>query len=171
MEESIFQTILAILKSLAVLITLFSWVMIAYAIIKKREVIDARPKEALPVSRTQRENGAPLGDIRAQKIAREGWARIIDKVDVAEQKDFKSAVIEADALVDNVLKAYSYPGENMGERMRSVKIDELPSLDDLWNAHKLRNTIAHHPTYTVTVKQGHDALKTYKKVLEELGAI
>lgn len=164
-------TILAVIKSLALLITLFSWVMIVYAIMKKREFMEARPGDMLAKNTEPKKDPDLQNNIRTQKIAREGWTRITGKIDATEQKDFKSAIIEADALVDAVLKAYNYSGETMGDRMKSIKKDELPSLDDLWQIHKLRNTVAHHPTYEITSKRGESALKTYEKILRELGAI
>jgi hypothetical protein len=172
MDGSVFFIIFAALKSLAVIITVVCWGLIVYAILKKREYMNARPREILQHSSSvSLDNSALLTDIKAKKIGRDGWERIIHTVETSETKDFKVAIIEADALVDSVLKAYAYPGENMGERLKSIKKDDLPSLDKLWNVHKLRNTIAHHPGYKVSVAQGYDTLKTYKTILSELGAI
>ena len=51
---------------------------------------------------------------------------------------------EADKLLDFAMKSKGIKGENMGERLKnSQKYFERNHYQDLWNAHKHRNQLAH----------------------------
>jgi len=58
--------------------------------------------------------------------------------------ELKHAVIEADKLVDFILKKKGYYGETFADRLRSAEpyIDH-ETYQGLWDAHKVRNQIAH----------------------------
>lgn len=106
-----------------------------------------------------------------QDMTTRRWRAVIERLGTEDQKDFKTAIIEADGLVDAALRAYEFPGESMGERMQAVTRERLPSINELWQAHKVRNAIAHDPHYSVSPREGHDIMRIYKKILEELGVL
>ena len=56
----------------------------------------------------------------------------------------------------------------MMERLKTVSPENLPSLNELWEAHKIRNQITHNPEFTLTKKEAIRVLKIYKQVLQEL---
>lgn len=56
----------------------------------------------------------------------------------------KHAVMEADKLVDFVLKKKGYAGETFADRLRSAeKYIDRATYQNLWDGHKIRNQIAH----------------------------
>jgi len=58
--------------------------------------------------------------------------------------ELRHAVIEADKLVDFILKKKGYNGETFADRLRNAEKDINKNLyQNLWNAHKVRNQIAH----------------------------
>lgn len=62
--------------------------------------------------------------------------------------ELKHAVIEADKLVDYVLKAKGYHGETFADRLRSAESNiDHAVYQRLWDAHKLRNQIAHQDNH------------------------
>lgn len=100
------------------------------------------------------------------------WQKIVEKLGNQQgEKDYKTALIEADALVDAALRVNQFPGETMGDRLRAIPVGNISSLDELWKAHRVRNEIAHDPHYVVSPREGHDMMKVYKKALEELDAL
>lgn len=58
--------------------------------------------------------------------------------------ELKHAVIEADKLVDYVMKTKGYGGETFADRLRNAEsyMDQA-TYQRLWDAHKIRNQIAH----------------------------
>jgi len=58
--------------------------------------------------------------------------------------ELKHAVLEADKLVDFVLKKKGYRGETFAERLRSAETHINHDIyQNIWNGHKIRNQIAH----------------------------
>lgn len=61
-----------------------------------------------------------------------------------DQAVAKQLLIQADMLVDQILKQGSCPGQNMGERLKSLNGSvDRSTLNMLWNLHKKRNELAH----------------------------
>lgn len=82
--------------------------------------------------------------------------------------DWKLAIIEADIMLDEVLKEAGYAGVSLGERLRSISPSQLPSLDDAWQAHKIRNQIAHGGAdFILTKKLAEDTIKQYRRVFHD----
>lgn len=80
------------------------------------------------------------------------------------------AIMNADKLVDQALRDKGFKGQTMGERLKSAKA-ALPHRDNIWQAHKLRNQIAHEPDAKVSYDQARRALAQFKQTLKDLGAI
>lgn len=84
--------------------------------------------------------------------------------------DWKLAIIEADVMMDQALKQRGYAGASLGERLRSVSPSSLPSINDAWQAHKVRNFVAHHGhEYVLTKREAEETMKRYERVLDDLG--
>jgi hypothetical protein len=80
------------------------------------------------------------------------------------------AIFEADKLLDHAMKARGIPGQTMGDRLKNAK-GSFMNLNAVWQAHKLRNRLAHEqnvPLNGVVVDQ---ALRSLKAALKDLGAL
>ncbi|MCQ2049722.1 MAG: hypothetical protein MJZ22_01780 [Candidatus Saccharibacteria bacterium] len=83
---------------------------------------------------------------------------------------FTVSVIEADKLLDKAMTEFGFVGKTMGERLKHSG-QKFSELNKVWNAHKLRNAIAHEPNFEISFQQAQNALATYKQALKDLGAI
>lgn len=91
-------------------------------------------------------------------------------IDSTNPNDWKLSIIEADIILDDVLKRQGYPGASLGERLRNISPASLASLDDAWQAHKIRNQIAHAGAdFVLTQKLARETINQYKRVFAELG--
>ena len=107
-----------------------------------------------------------------QKLTmRKKWNEIIKKAEVGGGREYSLAIIEADILIENVLGKMGIRGKNIAERLRGLAPGELSNVDEVWDAHKLRNKIAHEPDFSPSKDETMQALTTYKKGLEELKVI
>lgn len=79
----------------------------------------------------------------------------------------KLAVMEADKLLDGVLKSMMMPGETMAERLKTAQY-KYPGLQKVWWAHKLRNQFAHDSSSEITHRQAMTALKDFEAALKTL---
>ncbi|MDO8600544.1 MAG: hypothetical protein Q7R73_02910 [bacterium] len=109
--------------------------------------------------------------LSAEKEAvRESWLRIEAKLDLQNVSDWKLAVLEADALMDDVLQKRGLEGTTMGERLKSLGVAErLRSYEQLWDAHKLRNEIVHDAMREVSYEEVKRALGYFREAFGELG--
>ena len=88
----------------------------------------------------------------------------------APPNDWKLAIIEADIVLDEVLKERGYVGNSLGERLRTITPAQLNTLDDAWEAHKVRNKIAHGGTdFVLTKRLANETVARYQRVFNEFG--
>lgn len=80
----------------------------------------------------------------------------------------KNALMEADKLLDYVMKARGVSGENMGDRLKNGG-QNLSNLNAVWAAHKLRNQLAHEVEHDMVPQQIHNALLTYQQAITDMG--
>lgn len=98
------------------------------------------------------------------------WLAIEQSIARDSEASCHIAILNADKLVDQALREKGYKGQSMGERLKSAKSD-LPHRDNIWQAHKVRNQIAHEPDAKVSYDQTRRALAQFKQTLKDLGAI
>ncbi len=105
-----------------------------------------------------------------KKDIKSRWKEIEAMLEGPGEMDYKIAVMEADKLLDYVLKSMSMSGKDMGERIRFASF-KFGRLRKVWWAHVLRNQLVHETTFTLDRGTAKRALKTFKTALEELGAL
>ncbi len=96
------------------------------------------------------------------------WIKIIRRLESGMESESKLAVIEADGMLDDTLNRMGYAGESLGERLKQLSAATLPSIKDVLDAHKIRNSIVHDPDYRLTFDQARKVLEYYEKALREL---
>lgn len=99
------------------------------------------------------------------------WEEIQKHLNSVKEAEWKFAVIEADSLVDSILKAGGYLGDTMGDRLKNIDKSQIVSLDGLWEAHKIRNRLAHDVNYFLRYGEAKRAIQLYEKTLKELNAL
>jgi hypothetical protein len=82
----------------------------------------------------------------------------------------RNSIMEADKLLDYVMKKLGYPGETMAERLK-VAQRELSNRDGVWRAHKLRNAMAHEVGFDLVSSQANEALREFEQALKDLKAL
>lgn len=71
------------------------------------------------------------------------WEHIQTLIGGPNPSEWKEAIIEADIMLDDVLTKQGYVGDGVGEKLKSIERSQLSSLQNAWEAHKVRNQIAH----------------------------
>lgn len=102
----------------------------------------------------------------------EKWERIVVKMNSANSADWRLAIIEADIMLDDLLRAQGYHGESIGEMLKAVERSDMLTLDNAWEAHKVRNQIAHSGSeYYLTEREAKRILALYESVFKEFKII
>ena len=71
------------------------------------------------------------------------WQHIEALVAGRSPSEWREAIIEADIMLDDSLARRGYTGAGVGEKLMQVERTDLATLNDAWEAHKVRNQIAH----------------------------
>jgi hypothetical protein len=99
------------------------------------------------------------------------WQAIRERLEEGDEGNYQLAIIEADKLVDTVLKDRGYEGDSMGDRLKQLEKETFPRLDQLWYVHKVRNEIVHSSEYDLPISDAQEVLNTYERVLRDLEVI
>ena len=100
------------------------------------------------------------------------WEHVESLADGATVSEWREAIIEADIMLDDALAKQGYGGDGVGEKLKSVEPTELHSLQDAWEAHKVRNQIAHEGSaFNLSETLARRTIARYASVLRELKEI
>ena len=106
-----------------------------------------------------------LEDLDPKRLAAM-WAEI-EKTSDHGLMGAKLAVVEADKLLDTVLRKMHFPGETMGERLKMAAY-KYPTISRVWPAHKLRNQLVHDATFEISIRQAKSAIRDFRDALKTL---
>lgn len=105
------------------------------------------------------------------KDVRSEWKEVEEHISNATDDDARYIIIEADIVLDKALQILHIPGETTGERIKYLQGQGFKYTSDLWEAHKIRNQVAHEGGNHMTYSDAVYALQKYEKVLKELGVL
>ncbi len=96
------------------------------------------------------------------------WENITLRIKSHNEADWRLAIIECDILLDEMLKKMGYPGESIADKLKIVEPSDFHTLNEAWEAHKVRNRIAHSGTdFHLSRSEAERVFALYKKVFEE----
>lgn len=95
-----------------------------------------------------------------RKFFNANWERISDMADL------KHALMEADKLLDVMLRKRGYQG-SLGEKLKRHAL-LFSDLDAIWTAHKLRNKLAHELDYHPKDQQFKQAMSAFRRAFQDL---
>ena len=96
------------------------------------------------------------------------WAKVLKRLDTGKEADYKLAVIEADGLLNDILKKMEYKGETMAKILEQINATILPNIEEIWEVHKIRNNVVHDPDYELSLEQARKILEIYEKSFRTL---
>lgn len=99
------------------------------------------------------------------------WLQIKKRLQIGDEVNLKSAITEADKILDELFKISGYKGKNMDERLQQVDATQLSNISDVWSAHKIRQRIGAEPEFCITKQETELIINIYEKSFQELGLI
>ena len=103
----------------------------------------------------------------AKKITR-AWNKILRRLETGVESESKLAIIEADNMLDSTLKRMDYPGQTLEERLSKLTKATVPNLEQVYEAHGVRNSIVHDPDYRLTPEEAKKTLDIYDQTFRDL---
>jgi len=115
-----------------------------------------------------------FGTVRIKKsdeednLKNERWVSLLSLLDSDSPSDWKNAILEADIILDEMTKKMGYHGDTLGERLNSVEKSDFLTLNLAWEAHKVRNSIAHEGSnFLLSKREAKRVINLYRQVFEE----
>ncbi len=100
------------------------------------------------------------------------WRRILDHAESVNENDWRQAIIESDIILGELLNNMDLPGDSIGDKLKAVNRGDFTSLDNAWEAHKVRNRIAHDgSTFMLTQRAARETISQYESVFREFKII
>lgn len=100
------------------------------------------------------------------------WERVMKYANSGDASDWRLAIIEADVMLEEMLHAIGYVGESVGEILKSVDKSEFLTIEDAWQAHKVRNAVAHSGgDFPLNERETRRVIALFEKVFKEFGII
>ena len=156
--------VLPFFKSVAFVFTAVFGVGVVWTIMKLTKVNRMVYDFYHPVAKDTIQEGAPKQNIK--------WERIISHLNSQNPNDWKFAILEADIMLNDLLDTLNYPGSTMADKLKVVNPGDFKSIEGAWEAHKIRNVIAHEgANFVLSDREARRVIDLYKTVFEEFEII
>ncbi len=100
------------------------------------------------------------------------WRRILEQAKSDSEKSARLAILEADIMLNELLDVRGYRGETMADKMRGVDRATFNTIDLAWEAHKIRNKIAHEgDAHRISTREARRVIALYERVFREFNFI
>jgi hypothetical protein len=108
----------------------------------------------------------------AKAVRNETWEAIRAKLLSENQSDWRLAIIEADIYMDRLLDDRGFHGDTTSDKLKQIGPGQLASVQIAWEAHKVRNRIAHDgAAFMLTQPEARRVLSYFEIVFRDLEAI
>lgn len=96
------------------------------------------------------------------------WERVLTHMESSNENDWRLAVIEADIMLSELLDVMHLSGDTIGDKLKAVEKSDFTTLDQAWEAHKVRNQIAHDgQDFHLSQREAKRVIGMYEAVFKE----
>lgn len=158
----------------ATLAHLWNWIsFFGYAIsIAAIGVITFAVIELYKLREREKAQYAPVLIVADDSARHARWRHIESMMESPNPSDWRQAIIEADIYLGDILRREGYPGETIGDMLKAIEPSDLDTLNDAWEAHKVRNEIAHQGSaFALSESLARRTIARYENVFRELQAV
>ena len=112
--------------------------------------------------------GADVPLISKSKMQKR-WDKVKGRLIGGNASQYKVAIIEADAIAEEILGGIGYAGANMSEKLEQVGANQLDDhLEALQGVHSIRNRIVHEAGFEVDEPMSKAVIGVYENFLKYL---
>ncbi len=103
-----------------------------------------------------------------QNVENPKWKLVEEHINSEDANKWKLAILEADIIFGELLDSLNLLGESIGEKLKSVEKADFKHIEEAWEAHKIRNAIAHQGSdFLLTQREAKRVVSLYKIIFEE----
>lgn len=147
-------------------LTFLGITMILYALVRMVEIAaeeNSHLKHAIHDYAVRRSEEAATGK-------NDRWEHIQDLINSDDPTAWRLAIIEADSVLETLLKERDLPGKGIGEMLKNISPGDLGSMQAAWEAHLVRNRIAHEGSeFDLSAREARRTIQLFEGVFREMG--
>lgn len=163
--QNLYQAFLSITPSLQIISVIISGLLLAFIIVISRKIGRIRQAQRLVLYPSGSDDA---GTTAPQKMVNKKWERVLMHANSNNPSDWRLAIIEADIMLGELLEVQNYHGETIGDKLKGIEKSDFLTLDEAWEAHKIRNAIAHEGSdFILTDRETRRVIDLYRKVFDE----
>ena len=152
----------SIFVPISIFVSLLFIVGIIYSILQLMRI---REVERSALSLNVNESPVVGGDPTRAQLR---WKKIMEHSATDNPNDWRHAIIEADIMLDELLTIQGYHGDTVGDKLKQVERSDFNTIDLAWEAHKVRNRIAHEGSeHDLNAREVRRVIALYEQVLRE----
>jgi hypothetical protein len=110
------------------------------------------------------------GKLSKRRIVR-GWKQILAGINSPDRKNWKLAVLESDKILIEMLNLSGYKGSNPDNKLKQVRPEVFPNLEELRYAHKVSDRILREPDFSVSHEEAVKLIRAYATAFREFDLI
>ena len=151
-------------KILSIILSLLFLSGIIYSVIRSSQIAAEEHKK----EKEGEKKAAQGGTASHTDHLNRRWDRVITHVQSENPSDWRLSILEADIILSELLDRMGYSGENVGEKLQRIEKSDFNTLDDAWEAHKVRNLIAHQGSdYVLSQREAQRVVSLYANTFRE----
>lgn len=136
-----------------VAIMIYSWIRIRQIRRREHQVFSAAQK-------TVAKEDIPRTQLR--------WNRIEEQAGSSNPESWRLAILEADIMLSELLDVHGYKGDTLSDKLKQVNKAGFNSIDAAWDAHRVRNRIAHDGSaHELSAREVRRVIGLYRRVFRE----
>jgi hypothetical protein len=130
------------------------WTIFILRAVNSKEAADYKPIDLESVAEEERKTQ---------------WKVVLMHLNSQNPAEWKIAILEADRILEEVLTDKGVQGDSLGEQLKGMTKRQLISINDAWEAHRVRNQIAHEgASFTLSHRDAERTVALFEKTLREL---
>lgn len=139
-----------------------------YGIVRLVQKMMVLRQQLTAAPETPEEKGMTLDE---KEIYR-AWRAVEEQLGSPNASDWKLAVMSADAVMGEALEDMKIEGATMADKLKALgESRRLRSYEQLWDAHRVRNEIAHEPRRALSQEEARRIVQHFADALKELRAM
>lgn len=93
---------------------------------------------------------------------------MLEHVSSDNSSDWRLSILEADIMLGELLTKNGYNAETIADQLKMVERSDFTTLDDAWEAHKIRNRIAHDGAeFPLSSREAKRVIGLFERVFKE----
>lgn len=159
--QSAFFSVFFWIQVVSLVVSVVLLALIVYATIRLTLIRGKEKKEAEELYNAYIRN-------QASHTRNSEWERVKERIDSDNPDEWRLAILDADVLLERIVDRMQYQGDTLSEKLRQIERSDFNTIDEAWEAHKMRNRIAHEgEDFTLTHREARRVIGLYEQVFRE----